>query len=99
MTLPVSEQLAQQSRRGRLALSMPDLGRLLGMPDDVEITGVDQMDGFDVVLVTYRGPRVPLVDPYIEPRAVLVDVHNGDHHGYYAEFVAEFSPTPEESDV
>lgn len=75
-----------QTRRGRLAISVPDLHRLLNLPHDVEITRIGTLPGLDVVQIEVRGEGLPWVDTYTEPRVVIVETKKDVADGVYAHY-------------
>lgn len=78
--------MSDQTNRGRLAISMPDLHRLLGLPDTVQITEVKRISSLDGIEIEVRGAALPLVDAFHEPRVIPIEVLPNLTDGVYAEY-------------
>ncbi len=76
----------QSTKRARLAISTPDLHRLLGLPEGVEIVDVKRHPDLDAVLVEVRGDVLPEVNVWVEPRIVLIETVSDVADGCFATF-------------
>ena len=68
--------IGDTTRRSRLRIDLPDLARLMNLPEDVEITAIQRLPGLDVIDIEVRGPGIKPVPVDQEPVRYPVEVRH-----------------------